>query len=151
MIRPAAATDLDRIWDIRYANDIAGQTAVPDQGPTPPYLTHLLAHGSLLVAERGDRIVGYAGLIDRGGVAYLTDLFVDPACQSATVGRQLLEQILPTEPAIRCTLASTDRRAISPLHPGRHDAALAKPAAGSLRQPLAGDLLVTDRDVSRRS
>ncbi len=112
-IRPAVATDLDRVWDIRYANDIAGQATVPNQGSTPAYLTHLQEHGSLLVAERGNRIVGYAGLVDRGGVAYLTDLFVDPECQSATVGQRLLEQILPTEPTSRCTLASTDHRAIA--------------------------------------
>jgi GNAT superfamily N-acetyltransferase len=113
LIRPAAATDLDRLWDIRYANDIAGQTTVPDQGPTPAYLTHLREHGSLLVAERRGRIVAYAGLVDRRGVAYLTDLFVDPECQSANVGRRLLEQILPTESATRCTMATTDHRAIS--------------------------------------
>jgi GNAT superfamily N-acetyltransferase len=113
LIRQAVGSDIDRIWDIRYANDIVGLTSVPDQGPPPSYLTHLLLHGSLLVATSGDRIVGFAGLIERTGVAYLTDLFVDPECQSARVGRQLLEQILPMERAIRCTLASTDRRAIS--------------------------------------
>ena len=113
LIRPAVVTDLDRVWDIRYANDIAGQTPVPDQGPTPAYLKHLQEHGSLLVAEGENRIVGYAGLVDRGGVAYLTDLFVDPQCQSATVGRRLLEQILPAEPTVQCTLASTDHRAIA--------------------------------------
>jgi GNAT superfamily N-acetyltransferase len=113
LIRQAVESDIDRIWDIRYANDIVGLTSVPDQGSPPSYLTHLLLHGSLLVATSGDRIVGFAGLIERTGVAYLTDLFVDPECQSARVGRQLLEQILPMELAIRCTLASTDRRAIS--------------------------------------
>src|SRR5215218_10742224 len=112
-IRPAVAADLDRVWDIRHANDIAGQATVPHQGPTPAYLTHLREHGSLLVAEKGNRIVGYAGLVNRGEVAYLTDLFVDPECQSATVGRQLLEQILPQDPTILSTLASTDHRAIA--------------------------------------
>jgi GNAT superfamily N-acetyltransferase len=112
-IRPATVTDLDRIWDIRFANDFAGQTGLSEQGPTPAYLAHLQAHGFLLVAERDDRLAGYAGLIDRGGVAYLTDLFVDPAYQSTTVGRRLLEWILPTEPATRCTLASTDHRALA--------------------------------------
>jgi GNAT superfamily N-acetyltransferase len=112
-IRPAAVSDLDRIWEIRFANDFAGQTSVPDRGPTPAYLAHLQAHGSLLVAERDDRIVGYAGLVERGGIAYLTDLFVDPVYQSAAIGRRLLERILPPEPATRCTLASTDLRAIA--------------------------------------
>jgi GNAT superfamily N-acetyltransferase len=109
----AVATDLDRLWDIRYANDVAGQIAVPDQDPTPAYLAHLQEHGSLLVAESGGRIVGYAGLVDRGGFAYLTDLFVDPASQSLSIGRQLLEQILPTDSRTTCTLATTDYRAIS--------------------------------------
>jgi GNAT superfamily N-acetyltransferase len=113
LIRAAVATDLDRLWDIRYANDIVGQIAVPDQGPTPAYLTHLQENGLLLVAERGGRIVGYAGLVDRSGVAYLTDLFVDPASQSLNVGRRLLEQILPPGPTSKCTMATTDYRAIS--------------------------------------
>jgi ribosomal protein S18 acetylase RimI-like enzyme len=113
LIRAAVATDLDRLWDIRHANDVAGQIAVPDQDPTPAYLAHLQEHGSLLVAESGGRIVGYAGLVDRGGFAYLTDLFVDPASQSLSIGRQLLEQILPTDSRTTCTLATTDYRAIS--------------------------------------
>lgn len=113
LIRPAVATDLSRLWDIRYANDIAGHMTAPDQGPIPAYLTHLREHGSLLVTEREGRIVGYAGLVDRRGVAYLTDLFVDPESQSANVGRKLLEKILPTESAIRCTMATTDHRAIA--------------------------------------
>jgi ribosomal protein S18 acetylase RimI-like enzyme len=113
LIRAAVATDLDRLWDIRHANDVAGQIAVPDQDPTPAYLAHLQEHGSLLVAESGGRIVGYAGLVDRGGFAYLTDLFVDPASQSLSIGRQLLEQILPADSRTTCTLATTDYRAIS--------------------------------------
>ena len=54
-IRLADAADLASIWGIRYRNDIAGASTVPDPGPTPPFLPHLLETGVLLVAETGGR------------------------------------------------------------------------------------------------
>jgi GNAT superfamily N-acetyltransferase len=113
IIRPATARDLNQLWDIRYANDVAGQATVPAQGPAPPYLAHLLAHGSLFVAEVENRVAGYAGLVKHGSVAYLTDLFVAPGHQSATLGQRLLRRIMPASAAVRCTMATTDRRAIA--------------------------------------
>ncbi|MFN8591646.1 MAG: GNAT family N-acetyltransferase [Thermomicrobiales bacterium] len=113
VIRPATTADLDAIWDIRYLNDIAGEAVIPIKGTPPPYLTHLLDHGTLLVAEREGRVIGYAGRVDRGGVAYLTDLFIAPQRQSGAVGSALLRRIFVDDPWPRCTLASTDHRAIS--------------------------------------
>src|SRR5262245_18006793 len=108
LLRTVTPADLEAIWEIRFADDVAGAATIPERGSPPPYLAHMLDYGTLLVAERDERIVGYAGRIDRGGIAYLTDLFVDPAHQSAAVGRRLLERIFADEPPVRCTLASSD-------------------------------------------
>lgn len=113
VVRSARSADLEAIWDIRFADDVAGAATIPERGSPPPYLTHLLDHGTLLVAESDAQIVGYAGRVDRGGVAYLTDLFVNPTRQSASVGRQLLRRIFADEPRVRCTLASSDFRALA--------------------------------------
>ena len=113
LLRTATPADLERVWDIRFANDVAGASTIPQRGTPPPYLAHLLAHGTLLIAERDGRVVGYAGRVDRGGVAYLTDLFVDLAHQSGAIGRSLLQRIFADDPPVRCTLASSDFRALA--------------------------------------
>jgi GNAT superfamily N-acetyltransferase len=112
-IRSATTADFGPIWDIRYANDITGATIAPRQGPPPPYLRHLRDDGILLVAETDGAVVGYAGRLDRGGVAYLTDLFIDPARQSTGTGGQLLRQIFAGDAIARCTLATADPRALA--------------------------------------
>lgn len=113
LIRPARESDLAGIWRVRYRNDIAGAATIPDPGPLPPFLPHLLATGRLQVAETAAGVVAYAGRIDRGGVAYLTDLFVDPAYQSSALGSRLLRAIFADEHYPRCTLATTDPRALA--------------------------------------
>ena len=113
LLRTATPADLEQVWDIRFANDVAGASTIPQRGTPPPYLAHLLAHGTLLIAERDGRVVGYAGRVDRGGVAYLTDLFVDLAHQSGAIGRSLLQRIFADDPPVRCTLASSDFRALA--------------------------------------
>jgi hypothetical protein len=112
-IRAATPVDLERVWDIRFANDVAGQSTIPERGEPPPYLSHLLKHGSFLVAAVDGRVIGYAARVDRGGVAYLTDLFIDTAVQSTAIGRTLLGEIFADDPFPRCTLASTDHRAMA--------------------------------------
>jgi GNAT superfamily N-acetyltransferase len=111
-IRPAGAADLERIWDIRYANDVAGAESIPARGPVPPYLRHVLATGTLLVAETARGLAGYAGAVTRGEVAFLTDLFVDPGAHSGSIGQSLLRAILPSNKSLT-TLASVDPRAIA--------------------------------------
>jgi hypothetical protein len=111
-IRPATSGDLEGIWEIRYVNDVAGESDLPERGLVPPYLAHVLATGNLLVAESAAGIVGYAGTVTRGQVWYLTDLFIDPAAQSGSVGQSLLRALAP-ESGTRITLASVDPRAIA--------------------------------------
>jgi hypothetical protein len=79
----------------------------------PPVLEHLLRHGTLLLAGRDGQIVGFGGRADRSGVAFLTDLFVDPALQSSAVGKTLLRELFQDVGSQRCTLASSDARAVA--------------------------------------
>jgi GNAT superfamily N-acetyltransferase len=113
IIRRARFEDLERIWDIRFANDIAGVSNPPRQGPRPAYLVHLLETGDLRVAERGGEVEAYAAASRRAGVVYLGDLFVDPSAQSAKLGQKLLQAILPSGEEPRCVFASTDFRALA--------------------------------------
>jgi GNAT superfamily N-acetyltransferase len=101
------------LWEIRYADEIAGEVDPPERGPVPPYLSHVLETGELLVAERDGAAVGFAGLVRRGATAFLTDLFVHPDRQSNAVGRTLLQAILPRSGARLLTLSSTDPRALA--------------------------------------
>jgi GNAT superfamily N-acetyltransferase len=113
-VRAATGADLSRIWEIRYRNDIAGDDTPPPPGEAPPYLSHVLETGHLLVSESDGAVAAYAGVIDRGGAVYLTDLFVDPACQSARHGQTLLDAAFADVPErSRFTLASVDPRAIA--------------------------------------
>lgn len=108
--RPASAADLPAIDDIYYQSEMRGVTA-----PPPPRaiagLRYILATGNLVVAERDGEIIGFAGRVVRGDVAYLTDLFVREEQQSGRVGQALLAAALPHDTLIRCTLASVDFRA----------------------------------------
>jgi GNAT superfamily N-acetyltransferase len=113
VVRPATTGDLETLWLIRYADEIAGEVNPPEPGPVPAYLGHVLATGRLLVAERDGEVIGFAGSVRRGETAFLTDLFVDPARQSGAVGRTLLRAILPVAGSTPFTLSSTDPRALA--------------------------------------
>ncbi len=110
-IRPAAPTELAAIFDIFYEHEFRHDPAPPPR-LTLPYLAHVLATGRLLVAEREGRLLGYAGLIARGEVAFLTDLFVGHDEQSRGLGAALLRAILPPS-GVRCTCSSSDPRALA--------------------------------------
>lgn len=113
VIRPANADDLPRLWEIRAASDAPDSLHPPPAGAPPPILGHLLRTATLLVAERAGQPVGFGGRADRGGVAFLTDLFVDPTLQSTAVGKALLRELFQDAGSRRCTLASADARAVA--------------------------------------
>jgi GNAT superfamily N-acetyltransferase len=92
-IRPAGAGDLPQIIAIAKA---AGQ----DEDWTevfPSYVSHLMARGSLLVAERAGAVIGYGGTLQISAgsqaISMLTDLFVDPAVHGSGAGRTLLGEL----------------------------------------------------------
>jgi GNAT superfamily N-acetyltransferase len=113
-IRPATADDLARIHLVWYLTETVG-------GPSPwgfssephPWLNHVLRTGTLLVAERDSRIIGFAGVIARGELVFLTDLFVAPEIQSYGVGGALLDAILPRDGRTLATIGSSDPRALA--------------------------------------
>lgn len=110
-IRPADVHELATAFDIYREYEFGGE---PQSAPqdVPAYLHHVRETGRVLVAEQGGTIGGFAGLVTRGGVSFLTDLFVRPTLQSASLGRALLTAILPAG-GVRCTCSTTDPRALA--------------------------------------
>ncbi len=105
---------LAHVYDIFYENEV-GEAS----GPLPPdaglmaYFRHVLGTGTMYVAERDGQVVAFAGSIARGGVRYLTDLFVRPTAQSDGLGQTLLRYVLPADGRVHCTCSSTDPRALA--------------------------------------
>jgi len=112
-VRPAEPADLPAVYEVFYENEVRGADAPPPPGPVRATLRHVLETGELIVAEHAREVVGYAGVVHRGSIAYLTDLFVRPDRQSAAVGQTLLRRVLPTDGRATWTLASTDPRALA--------------------------------------
>jgi len=113
VIRAATERDMPGMFEIFYLNEMRGVVDPPPRGAVPAWVGHVLATGDVLVAERGDELLGFAGLTTRSDIAFLTDLFVRPGAQSAGIGRALLRAILPTGGRIACTMASSDPRALA--------------------------------------
>jgi len=66
------------------------------------------------IAEEDGRVVGYARSTLRDGIRQLTEFFVQPAAQSAGLGRELLDRVFSPEGARgRILLATQDTRALA--------------------------------------
>ena len=65
-----------------------------------------------MVSESNARILGFAGVVDRAGAAFLSDLFVTSAEQDRGLGRQMLETVWGGT-SRRMTSASQDPRALA--------------------------------------
>ncbi len=115
MIRPAAEADLDAVAGIWYANEVAEDPSSPPppgSRPTGELYHHLFATGTMVVAEEGGSIVGFACSVLRGRIRFLTDLFVLPGLQGHRRGATLLEAAMPAEDGVtQATLSSKDPRA----------------------------------------
>jgi GNAT superfamily N-acetyltransferase len=98
----AMATGQDEDWDVVF----------------PAYVRHVMAHGTLLVAERDGTVTGYGGTLRIGAgsarVCMLTDLFVNPAVHGTGSGRALLGALFADEPR-RMTFSSLHSHAV-PLY-----------------------------------
>jgi GNAT superfamily N-acetyltransferase len=112
-IRAATPGDLPAIHHVWYATETVGEASPPPLGEPHPWLRHVLRTGTLLVAERDGAITGFAGIIARGDLIFLTDLFVAPQTQSDGVGGRLLDAILPRDGRALATIGSSDPRALA--------------------------------------
>lgn len=106
--RELADEDAASLLAVAAACDQTGVMSVTDDR----YRTHLRSRGRLLVSGAVGAVEGYAGLVDRAGAAYLTDLFVDPPSRDAGHGRALLAAMWDGRTE-RVTSSSQDPRALS--------------------------------------
>ncbi len=113
LIRTATMDDLPAVHAVWYATETVGEADPPPLGGPHPWLRHVLRTGTLLVAEHDGAIIGFAGIIERGELVYLTDLFVAPETQSHGVGGALLDAILPRDGRKLATIGSSDPRALA--------------------------------------
>jgi GNAT superfamily N-acetyltransferase len=111
-IRPATEADLAAVESVLMANDESPTGAAPLQaGAYTGYLRHVLARGTVLVADAGGSIVAFGSTFDTGRAVHLADLFVLPDLLGEGLGRRLVELLFPVETP-RTTFASEDPRAM---------------------------------------
>jgi GNAT superfamily N-acetyltransferase len=113
-IRDATPDDLAAIATVAMA---AGQDE-EWSGSDPAYVTHLLAHGRLVVAEYRGAVTGFGATrrIGDGPAAtvMLCDLFVDPRAHGAGLGQAMLAALWDASPR-RMTFSSLHAHAL-PLY-----------------------------------
>lgn len=113
IFRPAQEADLRPMYEVWYQNEVRDSPHPPLPGDIPSYLRHVLKTGTMHVAEQDGEILAFAGAITRGRIVFLTDLFVQPAHQSAQIGKTLLHAVLPQDDLVHCTVSSSDPRALA--------------------------------------
>jgi GNAT superfamily N-acetyltransferase len=117
-VRRAVAADLPGMAAVALATGQDEEWA----GADPAYMSHLLAHGSVVVAETGGSVVGFGATrrLGRGpgAVSMLCDLFVHPGLHGSGCGRALLAWLWPADGASdqrRITFSSQHSHAL-PLY-----------------------------------
>jgi GNAT superfamily N-acetyltransferase len=94
-VRAAVAADLPQIADVALATGQDEEWA----GTDPAYMTHLLAHGSVVVGTMGGSVVGFGATRQLGSgpgaVSMLCDLFVRPQAHGSGCGRAMLARLWP--------------------------------------------------------
>lgn len=113
--RTATSADIDAVHHVWLATaypDSAQRAALPVLG-VAPWFGHLVDYGSLMVATIDEQVVGFAATITRGSVRFLAECFVLPAHQSQGISKALIALLYADWTGIRCTFASSDRRAVS--------------------------------------
>ena len=114
-IRPAANGDLAGAFAVWWRCDHGPDAEVPADPGDLRALRHELATGSMAVAEAdGGQIVGYGGIVVRGGIARVADLFGDPRWHGRGIGARLLREVRG-EHRPRQTFSSAHRSAL-PLY-----------------------------------
>jgi len=109
VLRRATLGDLpacERIWRDGL-NDYLRRLNLAEVPEDNPGLRRLHAHAlatdpdrfwvATRLTGRADRVVAFGSTVERGPVAYLSMLFVDPAEQARGLGRRLLGEVLPDD------------------------------------------------------
>jgi hypothetical protein len=113
-VRAAVPADLPQIAAVARATGQDEEWA----GADPAYITHLLAHGSVVVAVMGGSVVGFGATRQLGSgpraVSMLCDLFVQPQVHGSGCGRAMLAWLWPGS-GRRMTFSSLHRHAL-PLY-----------------------------------
>lgn len=106
IVRMAQDADMPGVREVAaHFEALDGWTDMPD------FLDAERAFGTLVVGEVDERIVGLGGVLRRGLISHLGDLYVLPEYQSSGVGRGILGFALPSgTPAV--TFSSDDSRAL---------------------------------------
>ena len=106
-VRDATRGDVDAIAAVAIATDQVEEWS----GSDPAYVTHLLAEGRVMVAERAGGVTGFGATrrlgTGSGAVTMLCDLFVDPRFHGHGIGQALLAALWE---------AGTPRMTFSSLH-----------------------------------
>jgi GNAT superfamily N-acetyltransferase len=106
IVRVATDADMPGVREVAsHYETLDDWTGMPD------FLDAERAFGTLVVGEVDGRIVGFGGVLRRGEVSHLGDLYVLPEHQSSGVGRMILDRLLPSDTP-RVTFASDDPRAL---------------------------------------
>lgn len=112
-VRDAGPGDLPAIAAVARATGQGEEWS----GADPAYVTHLLAHGRVVVAVRDGGVAGFGATRQigwPGPVSMLCDLFVDPRLHGAGAGRAILSGLWPGD-GRRMTFSSLHSRAL-PLY-----------------------------------
>lgn len=113
VIRPARRDDLPHVYDIWAEAEGGGLPRAPADGPLVALFAHELATGTMNVAEERGKILGFAAVIRRSGIAFVSEFYVRERVRSSSIGKRLLEATLAGDRSVRCTLSSGDPRALS--------------------------------------
>src|SRR6185437_15576121 len=88
-------------------------------GADPAYMTHLLAHGRVVVGVAGGSVAGFGATLavgtGPGAVSMLCDLFVHPEVHGSGCGRAMLAALWPGTGGRRMTFSSLHAHAL-PLY-----------------------------------
>lgn len=112
-IRRAKPEDLSEVYEILYEVQVETELHAPPSGAIPAVFDHELETGDLYVAEEHGEMVGFAALITRSSVAFVSELIVRPNYRSKGYGGALLRHILPRDGRACCMLSQNDPRALS--------------------------------------
>ncbi|MFC4536243.1 GNAT family N-acetyltransferase [Sphaerisporangium dianthi] len=107
VVRVAADADMPGVRAVAAHYEL-----LDDWTGMPDFLDAERAFGALVAGEIDGRVAGFGGVLRRGQVVHLGDLFVLPEHQSSGIGRKILDLVLPPGTQ-RVTFASDDPRALA--------------------------------------